>query len=523
MSTKIKSNTGRTRKNTTLVKCHKCKKNVEARETAQCMMCENRFEFECAGFPEKVYRMMDQKSKNQWKCKTCIPKPKETVTPNTPELVTRHFSAYAAEHSPCTPQVTMRSKIRNNFPGNVSTDLTSSDDENRSLSSTLLMNRSCPDLTINVHEELAQVKHELATVQGKLESAEEEISNQLSEIFSQKKEIEMYKSKIAYLTRLSLSSPAIGNHSPSPLRTRNQTKTRDQNPSPALTSKSPDAEIIIKLKSQIKSLEIKLNEANKEIEKLHNKLELLDKNLSSYQLQDETQSSEILKHPRQDFHIPYSRNCNKRRGKLCIISTDDYKNVLLSLEKIKCEYNYCHYKMPGCGIKHQLENIESKLMGFTKNDFCIILLGDKDFNKSNDLKALITYIRNILVNISYTNILICLPTYSCNYYANIFNWRVERFNNLLYQDNLKYEYCFIIDSNLNLNYNTTMFNRYTGNLNNFGLKTLLLLALENINAITAWQRTPASSKQTDGSLRSRKGTIPFYFSVVDKNKNLFRA
>lgn len=55
------------------VTCHKCKKtSVDVKDTIQCCKCKNRYEFDCAGYSSKLYKLRTEDSKKDWICKLCL-------------------------------------------------------------------------------------------------------------------------------------------------------------------------------------------------------------------------------------------------------------------------------------------------------------------------------------------------------------------------------------------------------------------------------------------------------------------
>lgn len=112
------------------------------------------------------------------------------------------------------------------------------------------------------------------------------------------------------------------------------------------------------------------------------------------------------------------------------------------------------------------------LQDFTLDDFCVLLIGENDFTESKDLSLVIEIIRQELLLVKHTNVIIMLPTFKCREAVNLFNYRIESFNNLLFSDNITHEYVYVIDSNKNLNYSSDMFNFYTGRPNNKALRTI---------------------------------------------------
>jgi hypothetical protein len=76
------------RKMSAPVTCNKCKRKVDIRDTLLCALCNNRYEFDCAGYSEKLYRIAKPDSKKKWKCKNCLLSYKESTSTKTPSFVT---------------------------------------------------------------------------------------------------------------------------------------------------------------------------------------------------------------------------------------------------------------------------------------------------------------------------------------------------------------------------------------------------------------------------------------------------
>lgn len=84
------------------------------------------------------------------------------------------------------------------------------------------------------------------------------------------------------------------------------------------------------------------------------------------------------------------------------------------------------------------------------DDFCVILIGENDFYKTDNYVNIIVKLRETLQKVQNTNIIICVPTFKLSNYSILFNWRIETFNNLLYLDLQTYNYATVFDSNLDL-------------------------------------------------------------------------
>lgn len=167
-------------------------------------------------------------------------------------------------------------------------------------------------------------------------------------------------------------------------------------------------------------------------------------------------------------------NKEKLRNKLCILSGNKSNNILtLAEEYFTDNYVICHYLTPNVGITHLLRDLQIKLQNYTKNDFCIIMIGEEDFKTTKCYLDIITFMRNALDIIKNTNIIITLPTYKYNNNYNIlYNSRVEMFNNMLYMDNSTHQYSYLLDSNLNLSYHHSTYIRSAGALKDCGMKII---------------------------------------------------
>jgi hypothetical protein len=170
--------------------------------------------------------------------------------------------------------------------------------------------------------------------------------------------------------------------------------------------------------------------------------------------------------------------------KLCIVSTCSGNSVLKTAEKTFSEYQVCHHLFTHGGVSQLLQGIERKLLYYTMDDLCIILLGHRDFRNTNNYVEIINLIREKINCIKNTNIVICTPTYLLKDNSRLINKRIETFNNILCKDILQHKHAFLLDSNNNLQYTYRMFWRRSGLINNVGLLRIfndLKLCLPSIN------------------------------------------
>lgn len=160
--------------------------------------------------------------------------------------------------------------------------------------------------------------------------------------------------------------------------------------------------------------------------------------------------------------------------KLCVISSNNRNKLIQAIERLNIDnLEYCHYIKSHSGIQELLNGFETKIRNFTKRDFCVILIGEEDFKKSNANTDLISHIKEKLKPITHTNIIVAVPTYVCG--APLYNYKVEVFNCNLSNSlkSLRWVHCF--DSNLDLSVN--MFSGITGKINKLGINNIF----ENIS------------------------------------------
>lgn len=196
-------------------------------------------------------------------------------------------------------------------------------------------------------------------------------------------------------------------------------------------------------------------------------------------------------------------------SKLCIVSSNQVNSILSTAQNTFPSYDICHYILSNCGIKQLTDNLDKKLSNFTIYDYCLIFIGGKDFEKTSNYHELVSDIRDALIKLQHTNIILCLPTYKFNGCSVMYNSRIETFSNLLYRDIYTHNYALLFDSNLNLKYDDTMFFKRSGVLNNNGLRIIF----DNLKyqIYTDFHNSTVTAIPPESE--PRKGTIPYYFSI----------
>lgn len=170
------------------------------------------------------------------------------------------------------------------------------------------------------------------------------------------------------------------------------------------------------------------------------------------------------------------------KRKLCILSSNSRNLLLTNIEKVfNKDFEYCHYCISNCGVLKLLDGLQEKIIDFSYDDYCLIMIGEEDFITSKDYHTLVNQTRNILNQIKNTNLILCLPTFRYGYYSNLYNSRIEHFNQILYQDIVNHQYAYLIDSNQNLPYDYTVFSGYRGTINDKGSQIILTQARQVIN------------------------------------------
>lgn len=182
-------------------------------------------------------------------------------------------------------------------------------------------------------------------------------------------------------------------------------------------------------------------------------------------------SSNVVTNPMQmnKQHFKKIIREDTKTRKLCVLSNYTQPGMLQAIEEnFATVFDYCSYTSPNSNLKILLASIPSKIEHFTMTDYCIIVLGETDIKTNDNFIDLVKLIRESLINVTHTNIIICVPTYVCG--APIYNYKIEMFNNLLCLDIQNNKYAYIFDSNHGLTFD--MFSNISGRLNKNGIKCI---------------------------------------------------
>ncbi|CAH1646890.1 unnamed protein product [Spodoptera littoralis] len=154
---------------------------------------------------------------------------------------------------------------------------------------------------------------------------------------------------------------------------------------------------------------------------------------------------------------------------MCVLNSKRIRGSLFALEDVFSEcFDYCHYLIPNSTTEELMSNLTQKLKSFNLNDYCLLFISELDIKENNDYGKVIRSIRESLQVVTHTNIIICSPTYIAG--APMYNFKVDMFNNLLYQSIQKYKYAYFYDSNHNLSHE--MLSYTTGKINSYGIRCI---------------------------------------------------
>lgn len=172
------------------------------------------------------------------------------------------------------------------------------------------------------------------------------------------------------------------------------------------------------------------------------------------------------------------QNVNDKR--VCILSTDKKSKILSVAENnvpANKKYQICHYLTPNVDSKQMLKGLGSKISHLTKNDYCLIIIGEEDFLAPRDHFSIARHIQERLLKEEHTNIIICLPKLkhcnSINHDMNMYNWSINNFNNILCLELQSLKHVFIFNPNKNVKYNSCMIYKISGTLNYKGMRAII--------------------------------------------------
>jgi cell division septum initiation protein DivIVA len=329
----------------------------------------------------------------------------------------------------------------------------------------------------DVDERVQELMEQIDKLKTKLQSADQEIVNLSLENTELKRTIQALESKhdIYKKATKNLSSTILN----SPIR---GTPKKTVTPLRAVTSKKKSP-ILLKQKVTNKESSDIINCSNTQGAKVD------EPNMRSHQLSTHNKTT--------DF--------NSTLPKIAILSTNKNTDTLATAKRIFTRYNICHYLSTNCSLIRMVHSLKSKIRDFSMNDYCVIVIGEADFEFTNNYFDIVINLRKIILENMHTNIILCVPTFKCGKYTNMFNSRIETFNSLLNLDVLTHQHAYLIDSNKNLSYDFDMFDYKTGNVNKYGMQIIFDDVLSLVNDIEKYYK-----KVNEEKTKSKRQTADLF-------------
>jgi hypothetical protein len=512
------------RKMASKVSCFKCKTTTDIKNTLPCAVCKNYYEFDCAGVSEKLHRLKSVESRKKWKCKECLrstdlsqiqknvtlrkkqtlPKTIYTSSTKLAEKI-KHSSNLNIDDLSTTP---LNSTLNNQSANSQNSSLISENYTSDELVSppTLLtsafLSRSA-DRSIDktsvlreMEETISQLSTALETTQNELDNAtleNNELNRQINKLKLEKNTLQSLCYSATFDRKTYKDKQAKRGHS-------SMLPMGCSTPTAATPTDTTDTANVLYLQQKIMVLERQLKDATNEIAVLVKQIEILSQKLQNSPNTDSTlhikniQKSDRVTSPllhTSQSHQAFT-NCNTLKeitsiNRLCVVSTISGKTgkkilpaILRSFDNVQC----VHLATPGGRIRELLTNLPMKIQGYTKQDCCVLMIGEEDFMIREDIEPaiLVQEIHSTLESLTHTNIIICTPTYICG--APLFNYRVELFNTYLNEALQNSISAHFYDSNLNLTFD--MFSLQSGKLRPVGIQNILTnvkLVLRHIQSL----------------------------------------
>lgn len=269
------------------VTCSKCKSKKKVRDTTKCTQCKKVYDFDCAGYSERLYRLMTSENRAAWKCTSCILKNKQKnkLLPTSSKYETnitirKKPTKKQLTHSPI-PQ-TLESNSQTFAPLDLSDDQTNEDSLEDRFSKSMDYSTINTCDVLEVKEENTELKNCLISTQNELENTIIENNELKRQIDKQSKEIELLKSICQ------APAPPIGNNvcrmitetTLTPQRLHEPRYPRCSTPrSASVTSCKTD--FIALLQMKIQTTQKQLLQAKEEIIKLQDQIKTLNEMITT--------------------------------------------------------------------------------------------------------------------------------------------------------------------------------------------------------------------------------------------------
>ncbi|KAL4718924.1 hypothetical protein ACJJTC_018285 [Scirpophaga incertulas] len=482
--------------------CFKCKDIIKNKQFTVCSICNKHYHIECAKVSFARFKIWTVDNKKNWKCIKCIEKQSPNAKPHNNSDIPEQDNITVRPHRYNAIKNTSKNHILGTISNNaspstndsVALDVTSSQPLlRRSLSMDLFPICSSDsnvetlgDLSksieyVNDLDIVNDLKLKLNKIETDLQSCENELENTIIENNSLKRQIVKLSQEICVLKNICKT--------PQRPRKRHESSfilSTVDNSSKVFTESQQTLALeqtIVKLQQEVQAAQKEISELNFTIDKLEHDLQIC----STSGKGDNQEKSDSKKYYDISKQLDKRRN-NTPKNKICVISSNKNHKILQNINTIDIfnEFRLIHYLTNNVGIDIMIRDLNVKLKDYTEQDFCVIIIGEADFNYSQNFRALIKRMRENLVNIRNTNIIVTAPIYICG--KPLYNYRVEVFNNILSRDMLSHNYGHLIDSNEDLTLD--MFSLISGRVMRRGVRSILEKTANHISFLQIKNSAP---------------------------------
>lgn len=416
------------------VSCERCKAKItDSKLALRCMLCKKYYDFDCAGYSEKLHRLMDASSKQKWKCKICLSTASTSKSAEKGSTnVTLRKKTIIKEQTKILPKTDQKHIKTNNtkdisieeptvelpstvLPTSKATDsnfllnptqtmdsdsfILSENDmsDSESCSKSMFMSRSA-DFTLSettttreMKENIAQLTLDLATTQNELENCIMENNKLQKEINRMSNEIEVLKK----LCKSSLSDKKAKNKRCEKIKKRHSMCVSSL---PVLSSSTPirpsvnnsyfnlpNIQNVSSLEEMITKQQQELNKAQEEITYLNKQIEYLKELTCVTQTECPPCAYTLATHQVSDAdnnQLSQPTASVKRKHKVLLFADENGRGLRDKLERLLgSDYSVIAELKPYASLD-QVVTIHNTLLcnNLTKSDYVIILAGSHDNN-----------------------------------------------------------------------------------------------------------------------------------------------
>lgn len=390
----------------TPVACHKCRSIINSKDAIVCAVCKNTYEFDCAGLSEKMYRLMKQDTRKNWKCKQCIHQNRNPDLSNNDQInITRRNRAHkiASVTDSVTEKIAVAPTINKNaYDDNKTSPIPQFELSSQSFDSQIYdseastpekLSRSL-DHTITQHSKSTrtdELQKEIEGLKLALMSIENEFENTIIENNELKRQINKLTSEIEILKTLCQTPP---------LKKNNSKKNRQ-----SLIISTPTMQNGPKFNLDENTKVEHLQEKMKDLEMKLQKMEMFRKKLNE-EIENLKQKSSGLKNVKETPKAILKQGYTKKVGNSCIYIFGDQQASGWSadLTKIRSkerknvhDYTISGSIKPNAVTKHVIAMSAKTLKHVNQDDYVVITIGSNDCNPTKliaDLTVALSQLSN---------------------------------------------------------------------------------------------------------------------------------